>query len=167
MHCGKELPGEVTYCPSCGKSQMLRESRPVQIASHSISSTRVGKPSTVVILLIVGGAFYIIGGIVAAFVVGALSAVLTGLGAEKATAGAQQAMTAAIATGFISGGAIIVGAVLANTGSKTKVRVGAIVAIVFGIIGIGNTFGGLILGFVLTIAGGILALIWKPKQLST
>ncbi|MFZ0700077.1 MAG: DUF6114 domain-containing protein [Thermoplasmata archaeon] len=41
-------------------------------------------------------------------------------------------------------------------------KVGGALVIVFAIIGIPFTFGGFVIGFVLALVGGILAIVWKP-----
>jgi len=122
------------------------------------------KPGTAVIMMIVGGAFYIAGGFATGLLVESLGGLAARLGSRTASAEALQTARIFIATGLISGIAIIVGAALANTGNRMKIRVGAILAIVFSLVGLGNTFGGLIIGLVLAIAGSALALIWKPKE---
>jgi hypothetical protein len=134
---------------------------------RGVAVAMVDRPRTAVILLIAGGAFYIVGGFAAAMLVGAIGAFVGGLGAKGAAAQAQQTATIAIATGLLSGVTIIISAILANTGSKTKVRIGAILAIVFSLIGIINTLGGLLIGLVLVIVGSVLALIWKPEEVRT
>lgn len=134
---------------------------------RGVKAIMANKPRSAVISLIAGGAFYVVGGFAAAMLVGALGALVGGLGAKGVAAQAQQAATAAIATGLLSGVVIILGAILANTGSKTKVRIGAILALIFALIGLGNTFGGLLIGLVLVIVGSVLALIWKTEETKT
>lgn len=129
-----------------------------------VQAVMANKPRSAVISLIAGGAFYVVGGFGAAMVVGVMGAFAGGLGAKGLAAEAQQVATTAIATGLLTGVVIILGAILANTGSKTKVRIGASLAIIFALIGLGNTFGGLLIGLVLVIVGSVLALIWKPEE---
>ncbi len=52
---------------------------------------------------------------------------------------------------------------MVNTGLQSKVRLGGILVLVFSIISIIGG-GGFILGFILGLVGGILALAWKPRQ---
>jgi hypothetical protein len=125
------------------------------------------RPSTAVVLLIIGGAFYIAAGFAAGVLVESLGGFAARLGSKTASAEGLQIARTIMATGVMSGVAIIIGAALANTGNRTKVRIGAILAIIFSLIGLGNTLGGFIIGLVLVIAGSALALIWKPKEVST
>jgi hypothetical protein len=55
---------------------------------------------------------------------------------------------------------------MVNTGLQSKVRLGGILVLVFSIISIIGG-GGFILGFILGLVGGILALAWKPRQVQS
>jgi hypothetical protein len=58
---------------------------------------------------------------------------------------------------------VIYASTMVNTGLQSKVRLGGILVLVFSIISIIGG-GGFILGFILGLVGGILALAWKPRQ---
>ena len=63
--------------------------------------------------------------------------------------------------GSICGIAIIALAVAFH--SRTKfAKIGGALVIVFALVSIPFTFGGFVIGFILAIIGGILAIIWKP-----
>jgi hypothetical protein len=67
--------------------------------------------------------------------------------------------------GIISGISVIIGAVLIYTGEKGKVTIGAILVLLFSILSIFTpAFGGMIIGFMLGLIGGILALVWKSTE---
>ena len=116
-----------------------------------------------VILLVVGGALYIAGGLAVALLVasGRISAYqMFGRQAVEVT-------VLTVVTGFISGVAIIICAFAVNTGIKSYVRAGSIIAIIISLWLFGGSFGGLFVGLILVIVGSVLALIGKPKEVST
>ncbi|MEM1702942.1 MAG: hypothetical protein QXQ31_02685 [Zestosphaera sp.] len=119
---------------------------------------------TCMILMIVGGAFYIVGGFVATLVVGALGGLTAGLtGSPEIAKRAQEAMTAVIATGFISGILIIIGGVLVNSEVRSRRIIGGALGIIGALIGIINTFAGLVIGLVLTLVGAVGGITYKPS----
>ncbi len=65
--------------------------------------------------------------------------------------------------GIVSGILVIVGAIMINSGKLRRVKIGGIIAIIFSIASI-FAGGGLFIGLILGLIGGILALIWKPKE---
>jgi len=126
------------------------------------------KKRTAMILTVSGGAFYIIGGFVAYLVVAGLGGFTAGLtGSQELVKSTQEAMTAAIVTGLITGIIIIVCGILINSESSRNRKIGAIIAIIVAILGTFNTFGGLLIGLVLTIIGASVGLTYKPKQTSS
>ncbi|GBC72093.1 hypothetical protein HRbin02_01885 [Candidatus Calditenuaceae archaeon HR02] len=127
----------------------------------------MNRPLASTILLLIAGGFYIIGGFVAASIVGWLGALTASLGASGVAQEAQESVVIVISTGFVSGGGIIVGALLVWTGTRRKVLIGGIIALIFSLIGIINTIGGLIVGLVLTIVGAVLAFTWKAHNAHT
>jgi hypothetical protein len=66
-------------------------------------------------------------------------------------------------TGLTSSILVIVGANMINSGEVGKVRKGGILVLIFSIISLIPSYGGLVIGFILSLIGGILALTWKPK----
>jgi MFS family permease len=65
--------------------------------------------------------------------------------------------------GIASGILVIVGAIMINSGKLRRVKIGGIIAIIFSIASI-FAGGGFFIGLILGLIGGILALIWKPKE---
>lgn len=119
---------------------------------------------TCMILMVVGGAFYIIGGLAATFLVAALGGIAVGLtGSPEVARQAQEAMVTAIITGFISGVLIIVGGVLVNSEIRSRRVIGGALGIIGALIGIMNTFAGLLIGLVLTLVGVIGGITYKPS----
>ena len=123
------------------------------------------RPMAAVILLVVGSMFYTFGG-VAVGILARTPQFVPGPGIQGAIE-PNWAATSAIVTGVVCSVAIVVGALLAHTGVKRKIRLGSFMSILFSIVGFGNTFGGLWIGLVLVLAGNLLALRWKPKSLSS
>ncbi len=116
--------------------------------------------STIRVLGIISGAFYILGGFVAAFLVDSLNAIDKGLGTPVSGSGAAE--TDAILTGFIAGILIIILAATLIMSKKRGTRiVGGIFIIIIGFAGLLNTFGGIGIGLILALVAGILALVYK------
>ena len=65
--------------------------------------------------------------------------------------------------GVVCGIIMIVGSLLMNSENKSRVRAGAILVLVFTIIGSLFTIGGFIIGFILGLVGSILGLTLKPQ----
>lgn len=63
--------------------------------------------------------------------------------------------------GLVCGVVMIVGSVIMNSENRSRIRTGAILVLVFTIIGALYTLVGLI-GFVLGVVGSIIGLVWKP-----
>ena len=61
---------------------------------------------------------------------------------------------------------VIYASTMVNTGLQSKIKLGGILVLVFSIISIIGG-GGFILGFILGLVGGILALTWKPRQVQS
>ena len=59
-------------------------------------------------------------------------------------------------------GILIIGLAVAFHSRPTFTKIGGALVIVFAIVSIPFTFGGFVIGFILAIIGGILAIIWKP-----
>jgi hypothetical protein len=64
--------------------------------------------------------------------------------------------------GLVWGILVIIGAALTYTGKTRNVRAGSIMGLVFGILSLLEVAGGLYIGFILTLVGSILGLLWKP-----
>ena len=59
-------------------------------------------------------------------------------------------------------GILIIALAVAFHSRPTFAKIGGALVIVFAIVSIPFTFGGFVIGFILAIIGGILAIIWKP-----
>ncbi len=57
---------------------------------------------------------------------------------------------------------VIIVAALTYTGKTRNVRAGSITGLVFGILSLLEVAGGLYIGFIFTLVGSILGLLWKP-----
>ncbi|RFA94878.1 hypothetical protein CGL51_09040 [Pyrobaculum aerophilum] len=118
---------------------------------------------TAMILMIAGGAFYIAGGVVGAYVIAVLKGVEMGLvgGSEEEV---WAAITPVIATGLVTGLLIVLGGVLVNSESRKNRVIGSILGIVMALLGAINTFGGLIIGIVLAFIGSVAGLTYKQSM---
>jgi hypothetical protein len=118
-----------------------------------------------VVLLMIGSVFYAFGG-VAAEMLAKTSTGPTRSPGMDVTLEPNWAAITALAIGVVCGAAIVIGALLTYTGVKRNIRLGSIISIMFSIAGISNTVGGgLFVGLGLVLAGNVLSLVWKPKEL--
>ena len=69
-----------------------------------------------------------------------------------------------LSIGLISGALMVVGAVLMRSTDRSRVRTGSVLVLIFTLVGLLFTAGGLIVGFILGIAGSIMGLVWKPHE---
>jgi len=117
------------------------------------------------VLTIIGGVFYIIGGIVAGAIVGAGLGFLAGLsGSPNPVQTATSALIIGIEVGLFSGIIIIIGGVLIHAKSRKVRVVGGVLAIVGMLVGVINTFGGLLIGLILTLLGSIFGFLYKEPE---
>ncbi len=112
------------------------------------------KPTAAFVLSLIGGIFLILGALVW-FVVGALFAFFPTLGLGFATLGAIGLVLAII---------VILGGVMMYVKPEQHVAWGAIV-LILSFVSIPFTFAGIIIGFILTLVGGILGLVFKPTPM--
>ncbi|MDT7901842.1 MAG: hypothetical protein RRE78_08130 [Acidianus sp.] len=121
------------------------------------------KPSTAAILGAIGGVMYIVGGVAAATLIAALYGVVAGLSGNQAyvKAGVNDA-NFLVAFGFIVGIIIIALSVTMLKSTNKKMRqIGGVLVIIVALLGALNTFGGLIIGIILSIAGAVGAITYK------
>lgn len=115
-------------------------------------------PSTAFVLSLIGGIFILLGGIAEAalfaLVGSALLSFVPGLGALF-----LGLAIAALLFGLI----IIVGAIQMRS-NPSSAKTWGIIVIVLAVISLFGGGGGFIIGFILALIGGILALTWKPPQ---
>jgi hypothetical protein len=116
------------------------------------------------ILLITGGAFYIVGGLAAGFILGGLIAFTGGLAGTSRIAEANAAVATYFGWGLSTGVLIIIGGLLVNSPSGKRRKIGGALAIIMALIGIINTLAGLAIGFVLTLVGAIIGLTYKEPE---
>jgi len=115
------------------------------------------KPSAAFVLSLIAGIFILIGGLAIA-AVGAIFVFLPVAGAAIAAIGVF---------GIICGLLTILGAIWINSGEKDKVRIGAILVLIFSILSWVGAIGGFFIGFLLGLIGAILALTWNPPATQT
>jgi len=121
------------------------------------------KPSTAAILGAIGGVMYIVGGAAAATLIAALYGLDAGLSGNQAyaKAGVNDA-NFLVAFGFIVGIIIIALSVTTLKSTNKKMRqIGGVLVIIVALLGALNTFGGLIIGIILSIAGAVGAITYK------
>jgi hypothetical protein len=123
------------------------------------------KPTAAFVLSLIGGIFILLFGIIFGiipFLFGAVIAAIPGIG------GIGGIIIVLGLLGIIYGILVIIGAALIYTGDKGKVKIGGILVLLFSILSIFSpAFGGIIIGFILGLVGGILALVWKPEEVPT
>ncbi len=120
----------------------------------------VPRPTTAFALCLVAGIVYLIVGIiivVASPQVGSIKD-LTGI------SGIQTLFAIVGVVGSICGVVMIVGSLLMNSDVKSKVRTGAVLVLVFAIVGAFFGAGGLFIGFILALVGSILGIMWKGPE---
>jgi hypothetical protein len=113
----------------------------------------VEKPTAAIILSIIGGIFILLGGL-AEVALGSVAATFTfGL------IGGTLILFGAV--GAVLGILIVVFAILLHMRPEQHTIYGVLI-LVFSIISLSSFFGGFVLGFILALVGGILALTFKP-----
>ena len=123
------------------------------------------KPTAAFVLSLVGGIFTLLAGLA-----------IIGLGQAIATYynGDISGLYEYGALGLVPGLLCIIGAVMLNSREKPRVRTGSALVLILTLVSVGggyamtgNIFGGLIidgffLGFILTLIGSIMGLVWSP-----
>lgn len=120
----------------------------------------VAKPTTAFALCLVAGIIYLIVGII-------IAAASSQVGSIKELTGISdiQTLVAIVgAVGAICGIVMIVGSLLMNSDVKSRVRTGAVLVLVFAIVGALFTAGGFFIGFILALVGSILGIMWKGPE---
>ena len=108
------------------------------------------KPVAAFVLSLIGGIFVLLGGIVIAALGAALTFFIGGIGGFYGL------------FGIIFGIIIIVGSAMLYSNPDKHVLWGAII-LVFSIVSWFGSYGGFVIGFLLALIGGILAMVWKPQ----
>jgi hypothetical protein len=118
-------------------------------------------------LCIVGGIFYMIGGLFGGFFIAGYEAYVATRGILTDTVFEQVfwILELSIIVGVVTG-AIIIGGVLMHSNNPRRRRLGGVFAIVGMVAGAVNTLGGVLFGIILTILGSIVWLTYKEPQVS-
>lgn len=111
------------------------------------------RPTGAGILAIVGGLFILLGGVAEAFIGSTISTLTFGQ--------AGGLLVGLGALGVLMGILIVIFGILILVSDEGTGAYG-IVVIVFSVISLASAFGGFIIGFILALIGGILALTWEP-----
>ena len=123
--------------------------RRARVESQSMSLPRVEKPTAAFVLSLVAGIMYLAIGLIS-------TAAATGISDVRAILAVDGA------GGLVSGVTMVVGSMMMNSENRSRVRTGAILVLVFTMIGAIFTVGGFVIGFVLGLVGSILGLVRKP-----
>jgi len=125
----------------------------------------VAKPTAAFALCLVAGIIYLIVGII-------IAAASSQVGSITALSGISNIQTLVAVVGVVGalcGVVMVVGSLLMNSETRSRVRTGAVLVLVFAIVGALFTAGGFFFGFILALVGSILGIIWKgsePMQMS-
>jgi len=130
----------------------------VKYQYHDFS--RVARPTTAFALCLVAGIIYLIVGIIIA----AASSQVGSITALSGISNVQTLVAIVGAVGALCGVVMVVGSLLMNSDTKSRVRTGAVLVLVFAIVGALFTAGGLFIGFILALVGSILGLVWKGSE---
>jgi hypothetical protein len=105
------------------------------------------------VLSIIGGVFILLGGLAEIAVGSVVSSLTFGF--------AGGSLIAFGALGVVLGILILVFGILVNSHPENHVLYGVLI-VVFSIVSLTSFAGGFVIGFILALIGGILALVWKP-----
>ena len=109
------------------------------------------KPSAAFVLSLIGGIFILLAGIVVAVIGAALTSFFFGIGGLFGI------------LGVVWGAGIVYCAVRLNSSPEQHTTYGVLI-ILFSVFSWVGAFGGFVLGFLLALLGGILALVWSPPS---
>jgi len=118
----------------------------------------VAKPTVAFALSLIAGIIYLIVGLIIA----AASSIIGSLSNVPGASGVSTIVAVVGGIGAICGILMIVGSIWMNSENRSKVRMGAVLVLVFTIIGALFTAGGFFIGFILGLIGSILGFVWKP-----
>jgi hypothetical protein len=120
------------------------------------------KPTAAMVLSLIGGIFVILGGLFIAFVGSFVASFgyLANGGANPGTA-----VTIVGVVGIIFGIIMIVGAAMMYSNPKSA-KMWGIIVLILSILSWFTAVGGLVIGFLLGLIGGILAIVFKPATMS-
>ena len=118
------------------------------------------KPTAAFVLSLLGAIFIIIGALANLIFASIIGSYIGFLG----FGGFGGLIMVWAALGMVWGILTLVGAIMINSGDTNKVRIGAILVLVFSILSWFGAYGGIFIGFLLGLIGSILALTWKPSR---
>jgi hypothetical protein len=124
---------------------------------------------------LVGGVFYVIGGLLVVLLASSVSSMLNGLTGSLYTLPGSSATpvdTSGVSGivylvggfGILAGVLIIVGGVLLESGNPSRRKAGGIMAVVMIFLGALPALGGLFIGFIFGLIGGYLGLTYKSTR---
>lgn len=120
----------------------------------------MARPTTAFALCLVAGIIYLIVGVI-------IAAASSQVGSITAVSGISNIQTLVAIVGGVGaacGVVMIVGSILMNSDTKSRVRTGAVLVLIFAIVGALFTAGGLFIGIILALIGSILGLMWKGPE---
>jgi hypothetical protein len=106
------------------------------------------KPVAAFVLVLVGGIFVLLSGIMLSLMGSVMTFFMMGVGGIFGV------------IGIISGIMMIISAAMINTVNKAQIKTWSVIALIFSIVSIAN-FGGFIIGFLLGVIGSILGLVFE------
>ena len=118
------------------------------------------KPTAAFVLSLLGAIFIIIGSLANLVLASIIGSYFDFLG----FGGFGGAIMVMGALGMVWGILTLVGAIMINSADTNKVRIGAILVLIFSILSWVGAYGGIFIGFLLGLIGSILALTWKPSR---
>jgi len=110
------------------------------------------------VLSLIAGIIYL----VVALIIFAIAIVISSLPSVWGISDARAVLVVEGSVGLLSGIIMTAGSFLMNSENRSRVRTGAILVLIFTIVGALFTVGGFVLGFVLGLVGSILGLVWRP-----
>ncbi len=118
--------------------------------------------STIRLLGVISGIFFIIGGLLIAFALQSLGSVLASLGGTNVNAGAAELTIGGIGTAI---GVIIIllSSTLVMSSTRSYRIIAGIIIIVIGLFGSIYTLGGLLIGIILALIAGIMAMAHREE----
>ena len=121
------------------------------------------KPTAAMVLSVIGGIFVILGGVFIAFV-GSLVSSFGYLANGGANGGST--VTAFGVVGIIMGLIMVVGGFMIYSKPSSS-KMWGIIVLILSILSWVTAVGGLVIGFILGLIGGILAIVFKPSTASS
>jgi glucan phosphoethanolaminetransferase (alkaline phosphatase superfamily) len=121
-----------------------------------------GKPTAAFILALIGGIFILLGGLV----MGTFGAVVLGLQTMFHSTPTASNVAFSGMMGILFGVIVIILSALMYVSAPAKpqrVKMFGVAVLVLGILSIWTALAGLLIGLILTVVGGILGIIYKPK----